>query len=57
MPDGMNTEQSERYELFARFFEIQMAIDRIEGNGPETQDVLKVLEEQKEELITRLTTR
>ena len=52
MPDGMNTEQSERYELFARFYEIQRAIDRT--TNPEAPQVLN---EQKEELITRLTTR
>ena len=54
----MNKEQSDRYELFSRFYEIQRAIDRIKKeNKPEMQDALKVLEEQKEELITRLETR
>ena len=35
----MNKEQSDRYELFSRFYEIQRAIDRIKKeNKPEMQD-------------------
>lgn len=47
----MTDQQAERYELLARFFEIQTAIDKVID-----PDALKVLEAQKKELSKRLAT-
>ena len=47
--DQMTNEQSERYELFARFYEIQTALDRITDPASRT-----ILEEQKKEITEKL---
>ena len=47
----MTNEQSTRYELLARYFEIQQALDRITDPASRT-----ILEEQKKEIIHRLAT-
>lgn len=52
MIDEMSTEQLLRYERFARFYEIQRAIDKTTD-----AETLKMLNEQKEELIQWLETR
>ena len=57
MTDDMNTEQSDRYELFARFYEIQRAIDKLSNDSSPDERTMKLMSEQKEELISRLETR
>ena len=47
--DQMTNEQSTRYELLARFFEIQTAIDRVTDPASRT-----ILEEQKKEITEKL---
>ena len=47
----MTDKQATRYELLARFYEIQTALDRITDSASRT-----ILEEQKKELIERLAT-
>lgn len=47
--EKMTNEQSIRYELLARFFEIQTALDRITDPASRT-----ILEEQKKEITEKL---
>lgn len=47
--EQMTNEQSTRYELLARFFEIQTALDRITDPASRT-----ILEEQKKEITEKL---
>ena len=48
----MTNEQSTRYELLARFFEIQTALDRITDPASRT-----ILEEQKKEITKALNSK
>ena len=49
---SMTNEQSTRYELLARFYEIQTALDKL--TDPES---IKILEAQKKEITERLATK
>lgn len=51
MYEEMTDKQATRYELLARFYELQKAIDKTEDSDQKAR-----LEEQKKELIDRLET-